>query len=309
MTQQNDVPSSDTVRAVLNVVAPNYSGFSIQPLAGSYSNHTHLARIEFGDHPAQQIVLRRYNEANGHCTTKARREFQALKYLHGQEFPAPAPLYLDESGELLGSPGIITEFVHGRQIEAASETALWGDKVELVAQMLARIHAIPYDETMSQWLMNGNVEAVWFLKSGAVPDYMEKYPHGARVWKTIAALLPQIRVVKPAFLHTDFWSGNILWHQGQISAVVDWEEAAYGDPGIDVAYCRMELYLEGLDDAADRFLNIYEAEAGEQVANLGLWELAAVARPMVNLDDWLTRPLMDERFERFIVNATQRALA
>src|SRR5687768_11269395 len=111
MSQQNDMPSRDTVRAVLDVVAPVNSGFSVHPLAGSYSNHTHLVKIEFADSSPQQIVLRRYNEANGNCISKARREFQTLKLLERQNFPAPRPLYLDDAGDLLGSPGIITEFV------------------------------------------------------------------------------------------------------------------------------------------------------------------------------------------------------
>jgi aminoglycoside phosphotransferase (APT) family kinase protein len=52
--------------------------------------------------------------------------------------------------------------------------------------------------------------------------------------------------------------------------VVDWEEAAWGDPGIDVGYCRMELCLSGSEDAARVFLESYEAEMGSPVANLGL---------------------------------------
>jgi hypothetical protein len=92
MSQANDVPSSETVRAVLNVLAPACSVFNIHPLAGSYSNHTHLVNIEFTDRPTQQVVLRRYNEANGDCTGKARREFQTLELLQGHDIPAPKPL-------------------------------------------------------------------------------------------------------------------------------------------------------------------------------------------------------------------------
>lgn len=298
----HDMPSNERVRAVLAVVAPTYSAFNIQPLAGSYSNHTHLVNIE--DSPPQKIVLRRYNEDNGDCVGKARREFHALKFLQDQGFPAPKPLYLDDAGQLLGSPGIVTAFVPGQQIEAATQTREWADNIDTVAQMLARIHATPYSD--KQFLMNANVEAAWFLKPGVVPDFMKGHPDGEMVWKTVAEVLPQIRAVEPVLIHLDYWSGNILWDKGQISAVVDWEEAAYGDPAVDVAYCRMELYLEGLDEAADRFLQVYEQATGQQVANLGVWELAASARPMLDLDGWFTRPHMDERFRRFIANAKNR---
>lgn len=307
MSQSNDLPTNNVVRAVLDVIAPTYSGFNIQPLTGSYSNHTHLVNIEFTDRPTQKIVLRRYNETNGDCSGKARREFHTLKLLQGQGFPAPRPLYLDDTGNLLGSPGIMTEFVDGEQIDIDTEPHNWGNKIDVVAQMLARIHATPFDDSTRQHLMNGNIEAAWFVKSGTIPDYVKQHPDGVMVWKTVAERLPQIRPVEPVLLHLDYWSGNILWDKGQISAVVDWEEAAYGDPAIDIAYCRMELYLQGLDEAAERFLRTYEKAAGNPVAHLGLWELAASVRTMLNLDEWFTKPAIGERFRRFIAHAKGRA--
>lgn len=306
MTQENDLPSQETVGRVLAVIAPSYAGFTVQSLAGSYSNHTYLVNVEFADRPAQRIVLRRYNEDNGDCPGKARREFHALAHLQTQNIPSPKPLYLDDDGKLLGSPGIITGFVTGRQIEVPDEPDRWASSIMLVAQMLARIHATPYDETLKPHLMDGNRGVTWFLGSGTVPRFMERYPGGAAVWQTVSDLLPGRTPVAPALLHIDYWSGNILWHEGQISAVVDWEEAAFGDPGIDVAYCRMQLYLEGLDEAADTFLRVYEQESGQKVANLGLWELAASARPMTDPEGWLERPFMRERFERFIADAKAR---
>jgi aminoglycoside phosphotransferase (APT) family kinase protein len=304
MTQVDPLPSDATVRAILDVVAPESVDFRALPLAGSYSNHTHLVEIQ--SPAAKRIVVRRYNVENGNVVGKARCEFHALKLLQNHDVPAPRPLLLDDEGRLFGSPGIVTEYVPGRQISAVEDPVGWAGKTETTARTLAKIHAIPYDGT--PFLSNGNVEAAWFLKSGAVPDYMIAYPEGVSVWHAVRDALPHIRKVKPRLVHTDYWSGNILWDAGEISAVVDWEEASYGDPALDVAYCRMEYYLEGMDDEAEQFLRVYEETAGEKVANLGIWELAASARPMRSLDTWLTRPHMDERFARFIANSRQRLL-
>lgn len=307
MSEQNDLPSDNTIEAILNLVTPDYSDFSLHPLAGSYSNHTQLVTIEFADKAPQQIVLRLYNIANGDCAGKARREFHSLHHLWHQGLPVPRPLYLDDEGKLFGSPAIITHFVQGKQIEASSQAQEWASKIDLVAQMLSKIHSTPYLDTVKEHLMNANKEALWFLKSGKVPDYMNQHPDGAQVWHTIAEVLASSQAVEPALIHLDYWSGNILWDKGQISALVDWEEAAYGDPAIDVAYCRMELYLEGLDEEADRFLHVYEAAVGHKLANLGLWELAASVRPMLDIEGWFQRPHMAERFRQFIARATKRA--
>jgi aminoglycoside phosphotransferase (APT) family kinase protein len=82
--------------------------------------------------------------------------------------------------------------------------------------------------------------------------------------------------------------------------VVDWEEAGYGDPAVDIAYCVMELALEGLDTAIADFLAAYERASGRHLANLGYWKLAASARAMFDVDGWLTTPEMARRFERFV---------
>ncbi len=116
-------------------------------------------------------------------------------------------------------------------------------------------------------------------------------PGGAQShrWHTVHDLRPEIAVVEPTLVHVDYWSGNLLGSGDQVSAVVDWEEAGYGDPAIDVAYSVMELFLEGLDDDADDFLRTYHRETGRTLANLAYWKLAASARPMMDLDGWLSR--------------------
>lgn len=303
------MPSSDTVKSILDAVRPAYIRFSIQPLAGSYSNHTHLVNIEFADSPSQQIVLRRYNEANGDCVGKARREFKALECLQTSGVPVPKPIYLDDAGKLFGSPGIVTEFVSGEAIDIVANPAQWVSKVDRVARMLAKIHTTPIGAELMPVLMDANREAAWFINGDTIPDFMTRHPDGAVVWQTVKELMPRRKAIDPALLHVDCWSGNILWDEGEIAAVVDWEEAAFGDAAIDVAYCRMELYLQGLDAAAETFLQVYEKEVGQLVANLGLWELTAAARPMLDVDGWFTRPMMHEQFRRFIADAKARAIA
>lgn len=124
MTQHVALPSDTTVRAILDVVAQESCDFMILPLAGSYSNHTHLVEIQ--SPMPRRIVLRRYNIENGNVVGKARCEFHALKLLQQHGVPAPKPLLLDDDGRLLGSPGIVTEYVSGQQISAAEDPVGWG---------------------------------------------------------------------------------------------------------------------------------------------------------------------------------------
>ena len=100
-----------------------------------------------------------------------------------------------------------------------------------------------------------------------------------------------------------------MWHDDEISAVVDWEEAGYGHPAADVAYCRMGYFIEGIPEAAETFLRVYQEATGWTLTDLPFFELAASARPMMDPDDWFAHPYMAAGFRRFITQAKQKLLA
>ena len=301
MDQDRELPSEETVCELLEVIAPGSTVVAVGPLPGSYSNLTHLVEARAVDGSIFRIVIRRYATFGAYDRgEKARREFKAFELLRKNGIPVPQPLYLDANGTLLGTPGIVTSYVPGKQIMPPRAPMNWARSL---ATMLARIHSIPCDTAAKSFLLNANTEATWFLRSGNVPDYMKAHPDGVIVWQTVHELWPTMQRVPPALVHIDYWSGNILWDEGEITAIVDWEEAAYGDPGIDVAYCRMDMYLSGVGHVADAFLNAYEVAMGRQVANLGFWELAAAARPMFHPDGWITESPAREEFRQFIAQA------
>ncbi len=91
--------------------------------------------------------------------------------------PSPEALLLDDTGELLGVPGIVTRFVEGALVlEAPPEPLPWARKL---AVMLAKIHAIPLDDACRSFLLDANAEATWFLKAEAAPEYMRAFPTAA----------------------------------------------------------------------------------------------------------------------------------
>jgi aminoglycoside phosphotransferase (APT) family kinase protein len=306
LAQRTDSPTKEIIQALLQEIAPGSTALAIGPLPGSYSNFTHLVDARRPDGSDFRIVVRRYKVFGSYDRgEKARREFKAFELLHQHGLPVPQPLYLDERGAILGIPGIVTHYVAGTQVESPSDPVSWA---HALAEMLARIHAIPCDSSAIGFLLDADAEATWFLRSGTVPDYMQAHPDGTAAWQMARELWPNLQQVQPTLVHIDYWPGNVIWGQGEITAVVDWEEAAYGDPGIDVAYCRMEMRLSGVGHVADDFLDAYEAAAGRRVANLGFWELAAAARPMFSPEGWITESPAKEEFRSFIADAIKRTL-
>jgi aminoglycoside phosphotransferase (APT) family kinase protein len=277
---------------------------SLTTMYGSYSNLTQLVRYRTPNHDsANQVVLRRYNPAGGDPKQKACLEFHALAWLHNHHLPVARPLLLDADGDLLGSPGFLMTFMPGRQL-------MWPDIAPLnsnayareMAEMLAMIHGVP-GEPFPEFFLNQNDTALWFRRRGVIPDYLLQHPDGQAIWDAIGSHLPDFHRTDTVLIHGDFWGGNVLWENGVICGVLDWEEVGCGDAGIDVAYQLMELALVGEEEAAETFLQIYEAAVGKKVANLAFWKLAVAVRPIKRPDDWIDSSPFQERFRRFVRTA------
>jgi aminoglycoside phosphotransferase (APT) family kinase protein len=300
--------SDEAVLALLKEVAPGSALLNVELLPGSLSNYTHLVRARMLTGDELDLVLRRYAVFGDYDRgEKARREFKAIELAHAEGIPTPEPILLDEGGAILGSPGIVAGFVVGSlRMDPPPNALAWAREM---AVTLAHIHAVPCGPEGRRFLLDANAEASWFARSADAPAYMAAFPGGEQVWQIFRDLYPRRKAVKPGLVHIDYWPGNILWLGDTISAVLDWEEAAWGDPAIDVAYARMHLALIGFPAPMDQFLSAYETGTGQPLANLGLWELAAAVRPMFDAEGWeVTKFPKRERLQDFVAAATKRAL-
>jgi aminoglycoside phosphotransferase (APT) family kinase protein len=298
--------SEQNAHTLLNILAPGSMLASITVPDGSFSNFTHILEARRKDGTLYKVVVRRYKIfGNYDRGEKARREFKTFELLNRYQVHAPEALLLDESGDILGSPGTVVSFVPGNlKMDTVSEPLAWARKL---AYTLAKIHSIPCGEEEQRFLLKGNTEATWFLNGESPPAYMQEYPGGSEVWCSLRDQFPTIQPIPPVLLHLDYWSGNILWHEDEISAVIDWEEAAYGDPGVDVGYALMNITLMGLPDAAHKFLQAYEFEMGNPVRNLGFWKLAVTVRPMTDPQGWrIDRSPGKDIFLNFVEEAKKK---
>jgi aminoglycoside phosphotransferase (APT) family kinase protein len=283
MSDFRKAPSRERLETLLETLEPGSRLEHISMFPQSFSNATHLVNARTKTGTLLQVVLRRYNPTNESPARKTVREFNALKVLQDSGVPAPQPLLMDEAGELLGSPSIVTSFVEGKQFLGLADPTAWA---KALAEMLVNIHNVSCDLSADYW-MDGNTEALWFIRSESLTEQMTPHEDGELVWQTVRDHVAHLTPVPSRFSHIDFWSGNILWRNAKISAVLDWEEAARCDPAYDLAYARMELSLLGLEDTARVLLETYQAETGKPVENLAFWELAASVRSMPDPAGWI----------------------
>ena len=247
---------------------------------------------------------------------RASADFHGLQIARAHGIPAPEPLLLDDTGEVLGAPGIVTRMVEGRQIAAPESVSEWA---KLQAEALMKIHDVTPSEVEREHLYVGNELGLYFLERD-YPERMAGHPLSDTIYDAIRELRHGIEQLPAVFIHMDYWPGNVLWHDGKISAVLDWDACGYGDPALDVAYFRMNMYLRGIKEAADIFLDHYESVSGSRVGNLGFWELARAAGPLPNPAAWIwtsremgdagsTDDRADTDYFEFVADARRRAYA
>ena len=215
--------SQATVDRILGLLVPGSSLNVARIMKGSFSNFTHLVEATTASGQLVRMVVRRYSDIYRDPSQKARVEYNALRLLNANGMPVPAPLYLDEEGTVMGAPGIVTSFLKGSHVVSPLSQKSWAAGL---AKALASIHSISCEGPELAFLLDADSVAAYFLDSEGIPENLASHPDGTAVWDTIRSLRKSVGRVSHGLVHSDFWMGNVLWHRGEISGVIDWEAAA-----------------------------------------------------------------------------------
>lgn len=277
------------------------------PLAGGISAQVTALEVTLADGRMQAWVLRRHGTADLTANPAvAAMEYHLLKALHAEGLPVPLPRLLDTSGDLFDQPYVVMDYVEGASDFTPSDPA---EYLRKCAATLAAIHRVLLTRPDLPPLPR-SADRVAHLVS--LPP---AYPDDALGELGIRAALtgsgsPVVRN-ESVLLHGDYWPGNWLWRGGQLVAVIDWEDAAIGDPLADVANARLELLWALGDSAPDAFVEAYQAHMpAVDLAHLPYWDLVAALRPCGVFELWATdeatRARMRAQHAAFVARAIDR---
>ncbi len=302
---------SELARRILEEIAPRPKLVSVTNARAAFTNAVHVLGAQSPRGHAVKFVVKRLTDDPD--PERAIAEYHGLRIASKHGIPAPEPVLLDETGSLLGVPGIVTTFVEGKQIAAPEDPRKWAEDL---ARLLLRVHDVRPDAEERRRIYDGWGMGLYFL-GGDWPGIKAGHPLTETMYNVVEEMRPEIRTGPPVLLHMDYWPGNVLWLDGRVSAVLDWDAAAYGDPALDVGYFRMNMHLRGIREAAEPFLQYYEASSGP-VRNLGFWEVACATRPLPDPALWIPasremgdQSATDDRAEtdyvEFVSSAIRRA--
>ncbi len=263
----------DEANKVLSEVAPGSVALEVTKLLGGVSALTESIRFRTAKGVERRLVVRRPTEYLRTLDPGGlEREWAMLGLAQQGGLAVPERIHFDARGDLLGEPCMVVEHIDGEAVFAVDDVVSYARQVGMA---LARVHELPVAEARH-------------LRSVNVPS-----PVG-RVESDEVLAAARERVLawggwgdeRIAVLHGDFWPGNLLWRDGRLVGIIDWEDACLGDPLADVAISRLDLLWLFGEEAAQCFTEAYGSRCVIDPERLALWDLRAALRPGEQLPLW-----------------------
>jgi len=247
------------------------------PLTGGVS--ARITALEVADERGSitRSVVREHGEVDRAGNPDiARDEFRLLEIAAAGGIACPAAQYLDVSCRHFANPVLVIGFLAG---EPEFEPDDLEGLIVGAADVLARIHAVPADERLA--FLPRREAGV-----GPAPAAPDDTLQETRIRNALGANPLGAPRNSSTLLHGDFWPGNLLWDDGRLSGVIDWEDAHTGDPLADLGNAIFEFSVAFGAPAALSFTTAYLARRGLDTHDLAYWQLAAALRMCGKLADW-----------------------
>jgi aminoglycoside phosphotransferase (APT) family kinase protein len=186
----------------------------------------------------------------------------------------PRPCLVDESGAIVPGSCLLMEYIDGERVHNPADLPSF---TRQLASALAAVHDcgiarsdVPFLPDMGDYVLDelGNGQRTH-------DDTVSQ----TTLRKALQASWPPPQVSEPVVLHGDYWPGNVLWRDGRLVGIIDWEEAAFGDPLADLANIRLELVWHFgttvMDMLTEEYLILRPAVGA---ATLPVWDLRTALR-------------------------------
>lgn len=212
-------------------------------------------------------------EQGGVFATSGVAEFEVMRWLHQQGVPVAAVRWLEASGEVLGRPFFVMDFVAATR-PPADERLLSDDGARALVAALHDLHEIdvpadtgPFEPVTADEAVHRTIDHWTRVHHDAVPVPVPLLAE-AEVWLHHHA--PPVDRV--SVVHGDAGPGNAIVDGDRVLALADFEFAHLGDRREDWAFC---ITMRGRATMPrERWLALIEDVAGDRfgAGELAYWE-------------------------------------
>jgi aminoglycoside phosphotransferase (APT) family kinase protein len=261
-------PPRPTLEWVAAQIGPGAQVTAVRRLRNAWAAAMHAVDVDDEQGRRHELVLRRWARHDlPPDPGVVANEAAALRLLMAAntgaeprtpELRTPEFIAADAEGALADVPALLMTRLPGHDVLAPPDLDAYLDG--LVGALHA-IHAVPVApevelERYRPWGVENLTEPPPWTRHRSAWTHAISTAHGP---------IPSYTTV---FCHRDYHPGNVLWHDGRVSGVVDWTHACRGPAAADVAHCRANLTLLFGLDVADDFARRYGA-----VDDLALFDL------------------------------------
>lgn len=255
----------------------------VQRIAVGWSHETWLFDLHYthDGRPCHDGLCLRRDPGNAllRHLSDLEEQYRVLRCLEDTPLPTPKVYWYEDDPDILGAPFLVMEKVAGecpspwgrRGRAYYAEAAARGTLPQSFTRALTTLHTLDW-EAAGLGFLGVPADGADFVRREIAKwrdliDAAERPPEPVLTdlvgW--LEANVPQSD--RTCLVHGAYRTGNILIHEDEVSAVLDWELQVLGDPMYDVAYVLSDLNREGtelLSNLLDRdtFFRDYEDATG-----------------------------------------------
>ena len=269
------VVSREQAGQLVRAFRPGLRLLRLWPLAGGVSSQVTGIEVQRADGACCTLVLRQYGAANVAAVPHlADAEYRLLTLLSAAGLPVPRPCLADESGAIVPGSCLLTEYIDGERVHQPADLPSF---TRHLGAALAAVHDCGLARADVPFLPDAGDRVLDELGTG--PPVADGVVPETAIRKALQASWPPPQVSEPVVLHGDYWPGNVLWRGARLVGVIDWEEAAFGDPMADLANIRLEITWHFGTAAMDMLTAEYLTRRhAAGTATLPAWDLCAALR-------------------------------
>jgi aminoglycoside phosphotransferase (APT) family kinase protein len=205
-----------------------------EPMPGGHSGFTYRVRVTGSGLDRRLVVRIPPPGARPRGPADVVRQGRIMATLHADGVPTPAvPLIVEANETWSGRPFIAMDEVAGKDVDEAALGTAPERLLEAAMEALRAVQAVPLgrlplaDPPVDQ---AGELERWRWLMDRAPEDLSAQ---SVRLLERLSVHRPPER--PPCLVHGDYHLGNLLFRDGAVAAIVDWEIAEIGQPLLDFA--------------------------------------------------------------------------
>jgi len=275
--------------AYLESLYPERSGTSVTGLDEiNVGWETELYTLEVhstqnGEQVNEKRVLRVFQgEGAGR---KSAKEYHLMRKLEAVGYPVPGVYGHEASGEIIGKPFILMEWVTGKTLDETyrneTQEKLWRgvDRLMTLFAQLHRLDAAPF-KGIPELPCHGDLtqdSLDWYLRAA----------QGRLQWlRPVVGWLtrrkPCIDPVHPSLVHMDYHGGNVMLRMDGSAAVIDWGASRIGDRRMDLGWTLLLYTTFRGEEYRGPILASYVEHSGRGVEDVEYFEVMAATRRVID---------------------------